>query len=245
MLLAFGGCSEIYNSDLSPNSEGELEIADSAYFVDKNTGDYSFVVIFENNSSDPIKEGGCSAVAFDEEGSQTMWVDYSLGAFFNWLGTGERTAYMFTTAIIPGESILDRYLSIPDSLEWELEEPVPDAELPSHGLSVAECTMTGDYDNWADYDVTIRNESETDYLYDFQSMMYQSDIADFAIEVVVVYRDADGNIKDAELIPLRPPSQKDIPANSEATMVGYSNHVCRDENLTPEYYISFNQCIFH
>ena len=258
MLFTFGGCS---GTDSIPNvgSSGKkdaLEIADSYYYVDKETGDFSFLVVFENNSTDPIREGICTATAYDEEGKSIesikkaeeeaySYSDYSAGAFFYWLGTGEKTAHMFTTDLIPEENLLDHYLSIPDSLEWKINDQTPDPALTPHGLSVAECTMSADYDNWAEYDVTISNDSGTDYLYDPQSMFYKSDIADFTIEVVAVYRDAEGNIKDAELISFRPPSQKDIPANSETTMTSYSNHICRDEALTPEYYISINQCIFH
>jgi hypothetical protein len=105
--------------------------------------------------------------------------------------------------------------------------------------------MVDDYDEGADYEITIRNDSETDYHYDAQSMYYQTDVMDFNFEVVAVFRDSEGNLRDAVMMNPRPNLQKDLPAGSETNMTFYSNHVCRDEDLTPEYYLCISNYELH
>lgn len=242
MMFAVSACSG--ENDTS-TSDGTFEILESAYLVDKDSGDYSIVVIVENNSGNPIKEAICLETAFDEDGKKLDSDGISAAATFLWLCDGEKEAYMYNTADVPGSSILDHYETLPDRLEWKAEQATPDPDLTPLGISIGDCVMVEDYDTGADYEITIRNDSETDYHYDAQSMKYLTDVADFNFEVAAVYRDSEGTIKDAVQMNPRPDLQKDLPAGSETSLTFYSNHVCRDDDLTPEYYLCIGEYVLH
>jgi len=241
-LTVLTGCTD---TGFFSKSDEKVEVVDSAFLVDRESGEYSIVVIVENKTGNPIKEGFCSETAFDKDGKQMPGQAMHVAAPFAWLCEGERQAYMYTTADVPGESILDHYETLPDTLEWEVVQATENQELTPLGISVAECIISDDYGDWAEYEITLKNESDTDYGYDMESMYYQSEVADFDLRVVAVFRDDEGTIKDAVLMTPRPVSQKALPANSEESMVFYSNHVCTDETLTPEYYLSIERYEFH
>lgn len=235
MLFALTACSE---GGGSSDSKGKFEIVESAYLVDKDSGDYSIVVIAENSSEIPIKEAFCIEAGFDEDGKKLSSKDTSAAAPFRWLCEGEKEAFVYNTSESgPGDSLLDHYESLPDRLEWKVTQTRADPDLTPLGISVVDCATVEDYDTGADYEITFKNDSEKDYLYDAASMMYQTEAEDFSVEAVAVFRDSEGNIRDAVQMKPRPNMQKDLPANSETVLRCYSNHVCRDDDLSPEYYL--------
>lgn len=242
MLLVVSACS---GEGGSLGSDGKFDIVESAYLVDKDSGDYSVVVIVENNTGSTIKEALCLETGFDENGKKLNSGGIHAAASFAWISDGEKEAYMYTTADVPDLNILEHYEALPDKLEWKVTEAKADHDLTPLGISIGECSMVEDYDEGADYEITIRNDSETDYHYDAQSMYYQTDVMDFNFEVVAVFRDSEGNLRDAVMMNPRPNLQKDLPAGSETNMTFYSNHVCRDEDLTPEYYLCISNYELH
>lgn len=242
MIFVLSACS---GAGSSLGSDGTFDITESAYLVDKDSDDYSVVVIVENNTGSTIKEAQCQETGFDETGKKLNSGGIHAAASFAWISDGEKEAYMFTTADVPGLNLLEHYESLPDKLEWRVTEAKADHDLTPLGITVEDCVIVDDYDTGADYEITIRNDSERDYQYDAESMYYQTDLMDFNFEVVAVFRDSEGNIKDAVMMNPRPNLQKDLPADSETSMTFYSNHICRDDDLTPEYYLCISNYILN
>ena len=249
-VLAFTGCSA---EDLKSVVKGGADILETAYFYDEDSGVYEAVCIMENNSNKPVKEGLLEATAYDKDGNRIQSVkkegaDYYFVMSYNWLSEGEKTAALLTNAGFENEegmSILDHYTEVPASLEWSAVQggAEKDSDLAPHGLSVKACEPDTAKDGWFGddsgvYNVTLHNDSETDYVFNEDEFCYQMDSTLFSFKIVAVYRDSEGEIKDVEMIQdvgLDPPSV--IPAGGDIEMEGLSAYKCDDDSLTPEYYV--------
>ena len=86
--------------------------------------------------------------------------------------------------------------------------------------------------------MTLHNNSNTDYIRNPDGYGLLVEGTPLSGEVVAVYRDSEGEIKDFTTIGPYADSISDIPAGEDATWYCYSNHVCTDEDLVPEYYFS-------
>ena len=246
--LAFTGCSV---DKLKSAMKDGVDILESAYFYDEDTGVYKVVCIIENNTMSTLDNGILESRALDKDGNRinTVVTDGSDGGLcigYNWLGTGEKTAGMLTNEgweDVEGD-ILAHYKEAPDSLEW-VEAAGMSSKAPNlkpHGLSVKACEYDAAKDGWygddSVYNVTLHNDSETDYVFNNGEFCYETDSIKFSFKIVAVYRNADGEIKDAALIEYtgnNTPSV--IPAGEDVVMEGNSSYRCEDDSLTPEYYI--------
>lgn len=248
-VLAFTGCS--IDKLKSAVKEG-ADILESAYFYDEDTGTYEVVCILENNTMSPLQSGLLESRAFDKDGNRINTVvadglDGGLCIGYNWLATGEKTAAMLTNAgweDEEGYDILDHYKEAPDSLEWVESAGMTrkDPNLKPHGLSIKACEYDASKDGWygddSVYNVTLHNDSEADYVFNADEFCYETDSIKFSFKIVAVYRNAEGEIKDAELIEYtgnNTPSV--IPAGEDVVMQGNSYNRCDDDSLTPEYYV--------
>ena len=246
-VLLLPGCKVIEKSMKMTQDKGE--VLESAYFVDKDTGEYTAVVIIQNNGPSTLRNNWYSANAYDENGDRieaqsNEYGNYALMGECNWLGSGEKTAIIHSSssnlsAFNEGRSITDYYVSTPEKLEWSADGDFrkEDATLEPHGLSVTDCSLTDimEEDNGR-YSVTIHNDSNTDYVFDSESYMYKTDKIRFRFDAAVVYRDSDGNIQDGIMLNSDPLQLADIPAGSDVTFTFLSSHVCSDD-LKPEYYL--------
>lgn len=245
--LLLPGCRVIDKAMKKTQDTGD--IVESAYFVDKETGKYTAVVIIQNNEPGMVRSNSYLAKAYDENGDRIKSQsdergDYSVMSDCWWLGNGEKTAIIHSSVsnasgFNDGTSITDYYVSTPETLEWIAEEGFRkvDGTLEPHGLSVTECSLNGVYeDDYGDYSISIHNDSRTDYEYDPESQMYLTDKIKFCFQVAAVYRDSDGNIQDGVLMDPDPMQLTDIPAGSDVTLKFSSGHACTDD-LEPEYYL--------
>ena len=141
---------------------------------------------------------------------------------------------MVTASLNEWPLITDRYEAIPDTLEWKIEDGFTraDPELVPHGLSVKDCVLEYGDDVSGTYNVTIQNESGSDYTAGSHNTFTSGD-KEFTIAVIAVYRDEDGKIKDAVEMYALP---ADIPAGSETDLTCVSSYVS-EEDYAPEYYI--------
>lgn len=239
-VLLMGGCGAV---NKVKNVAGKnAELLETAYFIDEDTGIYNVVAIVENNTLNPIELGFVNAKAYDGNGERIESVktdkgDFGLGLPFYWLCRGEKTAVVETNSGHLDDSnfgMHNHYVDTPASLEWEDGFSGPDPDLVPHGLSVVDCTPYGG----GEFAATIHNGSETDYTYDADSSMYSTPDHSFRFDVVAVYRDTDGKICDAvDMMYSAYVGAEDMPAGSDTVINFYSDHVCEDDSLTPEYYI--------
>lgn len=245
--LLLPGCRAIDKAMKLTQDTGD--IVESAYFVDRETGEYTAVVIIQNNEPGMVRSNSYRAKAYDENGDRIKSQsdergDYSMLCDCWWLGNGEKTAYVHSSAsnasaLNDGTGVTDYYVSTPETLEWVADEGFKkmDGTLEPHGLSITDCSLNGSYDDdYGDYSVTIHNGSQKDYVYDPGTGMYMTDKIKFRFEAVAVYRDSDGKIRDGVMMSPDPSQLSDIPAGSDVTFTFYSGHVCADD-LEPEYYL--------
>lgn len=248
--LELSGCS---TESLKSVVKNGADILESAYFYDEEKGTYEAVCILENNSSMPVKEAILEATAYDKDGNRIKSVkkdgiDYGFLMSYSWLSKGEKTAAVITNAGFEndeGMKMMDQYTEVPVSLEWAAAQGMTKKEsnMVPHGLSIKSCELDTAKDGWygedtSVYSVTLRNDSETDYVYNEDDMCFQADTTLLSFEVVAVYRDPEGNIKDVECIQDAGINTPDvIPAGSETVMEMHSLYRCKDDSLTPEYYL--------
>jgi hypothetical protein len=253
-MLLFTGCDKV--GDVKSVLKSDADILESAYFYDEDTGAYRSVVIVQNNTANPIEYGYFFARAFDENGERINSVktaegDSALLGTCYWLSKGEKNAVIFTNDGIVDDdnfdgmnSILDHYTAVPATLEWEMDSGSrKDPNLPPHGLSltgiepyVSDLGFEGDY---MEYMATIHNDSDIDYTFDDDNFEYAGGGKRIGFDIVAVYRDADGNIRDMQKISYTGlGGMPDIAAGSDTEIYVMANHTVKDESLTPEYYIS-------
>ena len=242
-VMTLTGCQGVI--DLK-NDNGIIE---TSYMVDKETGEFTAVAIIQNNKKDTIFEGMYMAHAYDENGSSIeaktrehdgQEIDCSLFDTCCWLGSGEKTAIVITSKE-PGndETILDYYNEIPDKIEWEATGMNFDGTLEPHGLSITECRETYSGENGTEYEITIHNDSSTDYALEPALGTLIADMRPFTFSIGVVYRDSDGKIKDAKDLYIDFEQQGGIDAGSDKTYTGFTGNTgnTAEEDLEPEFYI--------
>ena len=255
--MVLPGCETIEKTKKLAEKKGD--ILESAYFVDKETGEFKTVVIIQNNSEEMLLQNLYKAYAFDENGNSIeeyeeedasgMTVQYGVSALCYWLGSGEKTALAWTSdfdisSYDMGNKITDCYKSIPETLEWELTESYDKQlmatwakSLQPHGLSVKECSVAYAEQGYTEYEVTLHNDSNTGYTGD-SSSRFTTDTGEFQFEfrVVAVYRDSDGNIKDViSMLPMSD-QETEIAAGSDASLLCFSMRT-NIYDPDPEYYI--------
>ena len=252
-MLLFTGCEQI--ESVKKATSNEADILETAYFYDQDTDAYRTVLILQNNTMNPIKTGFVVARAFDENGERIEEVkdgpyNYALMGTYYWLGTGEKTALIFTNDGIAGNndfefnSILDHFTAVPATLEWEHDGGSrQDPNLLPHGLSLtaiepyqSDVWFEGDY---AEYMATIHNDSDIDYTFDDNNNEFVGGGKRIEFVIAAVYRDAEGKICDMQEIKCTGlGGVPDISAGSDTAIYVMADHTVMDESLTPEYYIS-------
>ena len=240
-VMALTGCQGV---NLSVNDKS---IVETAYMVDKETGEFTAVAIIQNNEKSTIFENMYMADAYDENGGSIeaktdevdgQEIDHSLFDTCCWLGSGEKTALVITSKE-PGieETILDYYNEIPDKIEWENTGANYDGSLEPHGLSITESRETYSGVNGTEYEITIHNDSDTDYTLEPSLGALIADDRPFTFSIGVVYRDSDGKIKDAKDLYIDFEQQGGIDAGSDKTYTGFTGNTA-DAALEPEFYIA-------
>lgn len=239
MLLSGCGSAAEKASDLAPKSL----IRESAYFPGED-GAYNVVLIVENNGMLPIEYGIIEGIAKDKDGNPIKSVKdgeetLSFSLSYYRLGKGEKTAICMDSGL-QMDSILDYFEEVPAKFEWEQSYVEKGAKIVPYGISVTACedVDTGEYGDEHEFMVTLHNDSETDYVYDHDAVDFIAGDKYFSAAVVAVYRNADGEIKDAVKMDPYEPEAKDIPAGGDVSMPFHSSHFCEDSELTPEYYFS-------
>ena len=121
--LGLTSCSSIKDS-----MGGGVEITESAYIVDKETGDYRALLIAENNGDSVMKEIVFSADGYDADGNRIELVEHEeedgakwhqeLAASCYLLGPGQKTAYVASNLDTEENDLQSCYKTIPDKLEW-------------------------------------------------------------------------------------------------------------------------------
>ena len=251
LILIFAAMMTLQGCVATTDPEKDTSVIENAYLVDKETGEFTSVAIIQNNEKDTIRENMYMGFAYDENGESIasyeieengMVVDCCLFDVINWLGSGEKTVIAHSSRhgvshYNEGHNIQDFYTSIPDKLEWKASGLGYDSMLKPHGLSITDYTETYSEFGYLEYEVTIHNGSETDYTYNSTLDALMSDTRGFIMNIVAVYRDSEGNIRDFE--EMRPEYEKDggIAAGSDATYKLYANDVL-EADLTPEFYLT-------
>ena len=239
-VMALTGCQGV------TDPANDKSILETSYMVDKETGEFTAVVIIRNNEKNTIFENMYMGNAFDENGDAIdartdevdgQNIDYSLFDTCCWLGSGEKTALVITSKESGSEeTILDYYNEIPDKIEWETTGVDYDGTLEPHGLSITDCIETYSGEYGTEYEITIHNDSNTDYALEPSLGTLIADGRPFTFSIGVVYRDSDGSIKDASDLYIDFEQQGGIDAGSDKTYTGFTGKTA-DTDLEPEFYI--------
>lgn len=250
--LMLGGCSTV--EKVRKATGKDVDVLESAFFCDEDTGQFKAVVFIENNTLNPIQFGFVEARGYDENDNAIDAVkidseENRLSITYNWLCTGEKTVALFTGEGMddPFYNINSYFAEVPAALKWKSGFTSPDPEIVPHGLSVTSCVPDDSGLLYSDettkaYAVTIHNDSDADYIYDPDSMQYTAPGHTLDFDTVAVYRDADGVIRDAERIYYVPVAEPgDLKAGSDTVLHCYCADACTDDSLTPEYYISITE----
>lgn len=258
--MALPGCAVIDKVNKQAGEKGD--ILESEYIIDKESGEFTTVVIVQNNSDYTLLENLYMPDAYDENGNKieeysedegSITSQFGLSSLCYWLGSGEKTALVNSSctersAYNDGNKITDFYKAMPEKLDWHLTQSYDKqlmalaGELGSHGLSVSECREIYTDTDYAEYEVTIHNDSSTDYTGDPSDGTFRNDAGEyeFTFCVAAVYRDSEGKIRDAvKMVPFFE-TEEVIAAGSDTTLTFSSNHSCY-EDFEPEYYICITE----
>lgn len=251
LILIFAAMMTLQGCLANTDPEKDTSVIETAYLVDKETGEFTSVAIIQNNEKDTIRENLYMGFAYDENGESIasyekeengMDMDCCLFDAVDWLGSGEKTviARSSLNCVSPyndGQNIQDFYTAIPDKVEWKASGLGYDGMLKPHGLSITDYTELYSELGYSEYEVTVHNSSETDYTYNSTLDALMSDTRAFTMDIVAVYRDSEGNIID--FVDLYPDYSQDggIAAGSDVTYMLYSEYAL-EADPTPEFYIT-------
>ena len=257
-VMALPGCGTVEETNKQAAEKGE--ILESAYLVDKETGEFTAVVIVENNAEYMMLENLYVADAYDENGESieeyqeeegSITQEHGLSAECFWLDSGEKTALavssdMDISSYNFGNKITDYYKAMPETLEWRLAQSYDKQlmaawgkDLEPHGLSVSECSVDYSEEGYSEYVVALHNDSNTGYSCDPSTGNFVTDTGEFEFELrlVAVFRDTEGNIKDAITMVPMSGQESEIAAGSDSTLMFYSLRSYAEDS-EPEYYIN-------
>lgn len=259
-VLLLGGCSAV--EGVKQATRQDPVVTDSAFLYDEETGVYKTVAVIRNDTPYSFSLGFVLPEALDadgnkmeqqkdNEGLEPGQVDIGYALLYYWLCPGETTAVMDTNENLVAaglDSELSTYFdTVPASLEWTAKPDYAtrDPQLEPHGISVVSCEAGEDpyaefnEDEYGRYEVTLRNDSENTYVFNPGECRYYAGDKPFSFDVIAVYRDAEGAIRDAEKLYLVfEDTEPDLAPGSENKLIFESDHVVDDDSLTPEYYIS-------
>lgn len=259
-VLLMGGCGAV--ESVKEATRQDPVVTDSAFLYDEETGVYRTVAVIRNDTPYSFSSGFVLPEALDADGNKMKQkenneglepgqTDIGYALLYSWLCPGETTAVMDTNENLLAaglDSELSTYFdTVPASLEWTAKPDYAtrDPQLEPHGISVVSCEAgenpyaeyyEGEYGY---YEVTLRNDSENTYTFNPGESRYYAGDKPFYFDVIAVYRDAEGTIRDVvRLYYSFEDTMPDLAPGSETKLAFESDRVVDDDGLTPEYYIS-------
>lgn len=205
---ACGGGKPAADPDVST-----VEITDSALIVDRDTGDYTAVVIVQNNGDSAVDDITVEGTALDKDGGTIQPASdaeglIGLSPYFGTVQPGERDAWIETSQPFGnGSTILGVFEDIPDTIDWKVTGVRAAKMKKSMGLSITgfeagEAVTDEDGAVSASYTVTIQNSGDSDCEFSPGTQFCTTDQGDVWVRMIAVYRDGEGKIRGAtELIP--------------------------------------------
>ena len=226
----------------------DIEVVEDALIVDKDTGDYTAVVIAKNNGTATAREVDMEGTALDKDGNVIPSMSDAEGTiclmpYFGTLAPGEQGVWFEST--IPfgeGATIYGIYQDIPASIEWKVTE-TPRAKIKgSAGVEITGVEAGEAYTDSSgllttDYSITLQNNGKIDYKPGSGDRMPDTKYGQAWIRIVCLYRDANGNIAGAS--ELTPDSGEDLSlAPGESKTTKWTNVGQYYPDIEPELYIN-------
>ena len=227
----------------------DIEIVEEAFIADKDTGDYTAILVIKNNADvavqDPILEG----TALDKDGNAIEQLADAEGFLsiipsFGTVQPGEQDVwYESNVAQNTGVTIYDIYADFPEKMEWEVTEVTPSRVKEPAGLEITGSVAGEPYTDMdgyptVDYEITLQNNGNIGYTYDPEYMLApKTKYGNALVRIICLYRDDNGNIagaselvaKDSQAVCLEP---------GESSTTTWTNIGQYHPELKPELHVS-------
>lgn len=186
----------------------DIEVVEDVLIVDKDTGDYTAVVIAQNNGTATAREIDMEGIALDKDGNTIPSMSDAEGTiclmpFFGTIAPGEQGVWFESTVPFgEGATIYSVYQDIPASMSWNVTEvsraKIKDAAgIEITGVEAGEAYTDENGLLTAGYNITLQNKGKIDYKPGSGNQMSDTKYGQAWIRIICLYRDADGSIVGA------------------------------------------------